>query len=150
MRLPHHYRCFEIAANMTVKSGQWQLEVRTPGTPYKVVRRYKPPMQHFYIGSSGSLAYDHDVRVLEADIDKNLQKYDNARMDLVPAEHWYVCEHCDRPIDRRDLGAVLAHGQWDEELGRHVCYKEEHIEGVIAKKVGDPIEWKDGKPNHLN
>lgn len=69
-------------------------------------------------------------------------------------DHKLVCPTCGAEIDLRDLGAVMSHGVWNEASQRHEC-KPEPEDWIVevkfsARRVGDPVEWKDGKPQNLN
>src|SRR5690606_36251842 len=57
------------------------------------------------------------------------------RKDGDPAderEHFYVCAHCGQPVDKRDLGAVMHHGQ-----AEHYPLPEEDAERVT--RAGDML-----------
>lgn len=51
----------------------------------------------------------------------------------------------------RDLGQVLAHGQYNKTLGIYECKDPEDVPYSASRQVGDIVEWtKDGRPQHLN
>ena len=69
----------------------------------------------------------------------------------IPAEHQLQCPTCGKTIDMRDLGQVLAHGQYNEKLGIYECKEPEDVQYKSSRKVGDPVEWtKDKKQIDLN
>lgn len=45
----------------------------------------------------------------------------------------------------RDLGQVLAHGQYNELTGKYECHEPQDIPYTLSKKVGDNIEWTKNK-----
>lgn len=69
----------------------------------------------------------------------------------IPPSHALTCPTCGKTIDMRDLGQVLAHGQYNETLGIYECQEPVDVPYSSSRKVGDNVEWsKDKKPNHLN
>jgi hypothetical protein len=70
---------------------------------------------------------------------------------MIPAEHALTCPTCGKIIDMRDLGQVLAHGQYNEATGKYECKEPGDMQYGSSRKVGDPTEWtKDGKKIDLN
>lgn len=74
--------------------------------------------------------------------------------DQIP-EHHFRCTHCGRLVDMRSLPQVFSHA--DPFTGLTVCLTDEEIAAaerqaapITSRKVGDPTEWRDGKPTHLN
>lgn len=60
-------------------------------------------------------------------------------------QHFYKCDRCGAMVDMRDLGMVFQH----EHIGKPPPNPAD-LKKITAKKAGDPVEWKDGKPTHLN
>ncbi len=78
----------------------------------------------------------------------------SATDDHVPEYH-FRCAHCGRLVDMRNLAAVMSHA--DTFTGLKVCLTDEQIRlaeeqfgPTTARKVGEAIEWRDGKPTNLN
>lgn len=72
-------------------------------------------------------------------------------MNDIPLEHALTCPTCGKIIDMRDLGQVLAHGQYNEATGKYECTEPEDVPYSSSKKVGDNVEWtKGGKRIDLN
>jgi hypothetical protein len=70
---------------------------------------------------------------------------------LIPPEHALTCPTCGKIIDKRDLGQVLAHGQYNELTGKYECHEPVDVPYESSKKVGDSVEWtKDKKTIDLN
>jgi len=66
----------------------------------------------------------------------------------IPPKHRGFCPVCKVDYDRRDLAQV---GEHMHPLGRQdPKIDAEDLTDVRARKVGDPVEWKDGKPTQLN
>ena len=62
-----------------------------------------------------------------------------------------TCSTCGQTIDMRDLGQVLAHGQYNEATGKYECHEAMDVPYSSSKKVGDSVEWtKDKKRIDLN
>lgn len=64
---------------------------------------------------------------------------------MSPPEHALTCPTCGKTIDMRDLGQVLAHGQYNEYLGIRECKEPVDVPYSSSKKVGDSVEWSKGK-----
>ena len=60
-------------------------------------------------------------------------------------KHFAICPTCGLRFDMRDLSQVAEHFH-----EKYVDIDPEQLKGISARRVGDPIEWKDGKPTHLN
>lgn len=58
-------------------------------------------------------------------------------------EHFIRCAECGEMVDQRDLSEVFKHLHDDN-------IDPSSVIGITSKKVGDPVEWKDSKPTHLN
>lgn len=71
MTLPHTYKGFTIHARKAVRSGFWWLEIYLNGSK---LRSYRPPTQAIYLGGTGKLAYDHDIKHCEGLIDRMATK----------------------------------------------------------------------------
>lgn len=72
-------------------------------------------------------------------------------------EHHYRCEHCGELVDMRELWQVFSHDLIDKETQRNYCMTAEEREAlkadlppITARLVGESIEYRDGKPTHLN
>lgn len=63
-----------------------------------------------------------------------------------------VCPICGKPVDKRDLKAVLSHGWFNPGTGAYDCNVEFDIaDDTIAMKKGDSVQWySDGKRVDLN
>lgn len=70
----------------------------------------------------------------------------------IPPEHQIVCSTCGRTIDKRDLGQVLSHGEFNDMTGLFECRDNDmDVPYMSSRRVGDSVEWtKDKKPNYLN
>lgn len=66
-------------------------------------------------------------------------------MNTIPPEHALTCPTCGKIIDKRDLGQVLAHGQYNEQTGKYECHEAVDVQYDSSKKVGDSVEWMKGK-----
>lgn len=73
-------------------------------------------------------------------------------MNEIPVNHQLQCPTCGTVLDMRDLGQVLSHGNWDEDLGRHVCDPDPvAIDYTSSRQIGEPIEWlRDGTAINLS
>lgn len=70
-------------------------------------------------------------------------------------DHFYTCSHCGRRVDMRNLAAVMGHELSFTGLER--CLTDAQIEEAdkkmgspTARRKGDPVEYKNGKPTNLN
>ena len=70
----------------------------------------------------------------------------------IPHEHALTCPTCGKIIDKRDLGQVLSHGQFNDMDNVYECQDEDmDVPYISSKRVGDSVEWsKDKKPINLN
>jgi hypothetical protein len=51
----------------------------------------------------------------------------------------------------RDLGQVLAHGQYNALTGKYECHEPVDVPYTSSRRVGDNVEWtKDKKRIDLN
>lgn len=72
-------------------------------------------------------------------------------MNTIPPEQALTCPTCGKIIDMRDLGQVLAHGQYNALLDKYECVEVKDVPFDSARKVGDSVEWmKGGKRIDLN
>jgi hypothetical protein len=73
-------------------------------------------------------------------------------MQAIPDEHQLKCPTCGKIVDKRDLGQVLSHGNYNEVLKIYECEPEDiDVQYTSSRRVGDSVEWdKDKKPTHLN
>lgn len=70
---------------------------------------------------------------------------------MIPQEHALTCPTCGMEIDCRDLGQVLAHGQYNEQTGKYECHEPVDMPYSSSRKVGEPVEWmKDKRKIDLN
>lgn len=53
-----------------------------------------------------------------------------------------LCPTCGKVVDKRDPGAVLSHGNWNEHDKRFECFDHNGpIPCKSSKRKGDPFEW---------
>lgn len=72
-------------------------------------------------------------------------------INSIPHEHQLQCPTCGQTIDMRDLGQVLAQGQYNANTGAYECQEAQDVQYTSSKKVGDSVEWTKGKdPINLN
>lgn len=76
--------------------------------------------------------------------------------DSIP-EHHFRCDTCGALVDMRELAQVVSHDMINLETGKKYCRTPEQIKQVAqeigpitSRKVGEPVEWRDGKPTNIN
>ena len=65
-------------------------------------------------------------------------------------KHYYKCEKCGRLVDRRQLVEVFAHEEDPCATDAEIELRKNDFGPTTARRVGDNVEWRDGKPTHLN
>lgn len=65
-------------------------------------------------------------------------------MEPEEKQHFMICPECGKEFDMRDLSQVAEH------MHEGIKIDPKEIKNVRARKIGDPVEWKDGKGTHLN
>jgi hypothetical protein len=65
-------------------------------------------------------------------------------------KHFHKCERCGRLVDRRQLVEVFAHEEDPCPSDDEIETRKKASGSFTARRVGDDVEWRDGKPTHLN
>lgn len=65
-------------------------------------------------------------------------------------KHFYQCARCGRLVDRRQLVEVLSHEEDPCATDEEIQERKNAFGPTTARRVGDNVEWRDGKPTHLN
>lgn len=65
-------------------------------------------------------------------------------------EHHYRCTKCGRLVDMRELMQVFAHEEDPCPDDAEIARRAAAFGPTTARRVGDPTEWRGGKPTNLN
>lgn len=65
-------------------------------------------------------------------------------------QHYYTCAKCGRKVDMRDLAQVIGHEADPCLSDGALAEMDAQLGPITARRLGDPVEWRDGKPTNLN